>query len=138
MEMSGEDVPTPDKRMQRTTAGWGDDWNRIEEREINRFAHQGRAVEQWRARVLKLRAKLQAMRERNLRLMALRRRLARERNERDRRPPSFLFSRPDAGSDNGKGGMSDAPRNHHAAGAGRVGPGHRVASVFRRWHGERG
>lgn len=101
--MASGDVSHPDKRGRAGAAGWGDDWSRMEHRELLRFARQREAVERWRATILELRARLQATRERNLRLMALRRRLTREARERDARPPGFLPP-PCAGSDDGEAG----------------------------------
>lgn len=106
--MSREDGERPTRWVRPSLSGRSDDWSRLEEREYKRFESQRDAVEHWRATMLEWRAKLQAMRDQNLRLMALRRRLTAEGKERDRRPPGFLL-RPHARPDGGKGGMTDAP-----------------------------
>lgn len=66
------------------------DWAVVERRERMRFAHQERAAEEWRARLAEQGRRLAALREHNLRLMALRAELMRERL---RRRPG-LRSRP--------------------------------------------
>lgn len=101
--MSDEDVSRPGQRVRPSQAGYHDDWSRVEERELRRFASQRKAVEHWRAIILEFRAKLQAVREKNQRLMTLRRRLTLENKERDRRPPGFPL-RPQTNPDNGRAG----------------------------------
>lgn len=105
--MSNEDGNHPARRVRPSLSGRSDDWSRLEAKEWKRFESQREAVEQWRATMLEWRAKLQAMREQNLRLMALRRRLTAENKQRDRRPPGFL---PRFGAEPGvgRGGMNDA------------------------------